>query len=185
MTDVEHYSVASPGVRGLSIAEGVAAQDQVWVKVKTHREKLKSATISGKALLSEKESSSRLSRIQELAAKEVQEEIAKVSPHERQIGLAVISEDEVQAIEVFDSPETYRHFHSHLMARFAYEIAAPKATKPKKVASLRARLLQEVQQLSQHLDIEEGKGTVQRKGKILGTLQDKNNRLVHLCLEKL
>ncbi|MHA2406045.1 MAG: ARPP-1 family domain-containing protein [Candidatus Hermodarchaeia archaeon] len=185
MTDVEHYSVASPGVRGLSIAEGVAAQDRVWAKVKTHRAKLKSASISGKALLSRKESSSRLSRVQELAAKEVQEEIAKVSPHERQIGLAVISEDEVQAIEIFDSPETYRHFHSHLMQRFAYEIAAPKVTKPKKVASLRARLLQEVRHLSQHLDIEEGKGTAQRKGKILGTLQNKANRLVHLCLEKL
>ncbi len=185
MTDVEHYSVASPGVRGHAITGKVAAQDRVWAKVKAHRAKLKSASIKGKTLLDDKEVSSRLSVLQGKAAQEMQDEIAKVQPLDQQIGLAVISENEVQAIEIFDSPETYRHFHSHLMGRFAYEIATPKPTTPKKVASLRARMLNEVRRLSQHLDIEEGKGTAQQKGKILGTLQNKDKRLVHLCLEKI
>ena len=185
MTDVEHYSVASPGVRGLAISGEVAAQDRVWAKVKAHRQKLKSAKVSGKALLGDEETSSRLSVLQGKAAKELQKEIAKVQPLDRQVGLAVISENEVQAVEIFDSAETYRHFHNHLMGRFAYEIAAPQPTTPKKVTSLRLHVLKEVQQLSQHLDIEDGKGTARKKGKILGTLQNKDNRLVHLCLEKL
>ncbi len=185
MTDVEHYIVASPGVRGSSIAGEVAAQDRVRMKVKAHREKLKHTTIEGKPLLDKAENSSRLSVVQQKAAKEIQATIKGIQPLPHQIGLAVISEDEVQALEVFDSPETYRHFHKHLIGRFAYEIAAPKATSARKVAALRVKMLQEVQRLSQHLDIEEGQGTAQWKGKILGTLQNKNHRLIHLCLEKI
>ncbi len=185
MTDVEHYMVASPGVRGASIAGEVAAQDHVWMKVKAHREKLKHTSIRGKPLLDKAESSSRLSIVQQKAAMNIQAEIKEIQPLPCQIGLAVISEGEVQALEVFDSPITYRHFHKHLIGRFSYEIAAPKATPTRKVAALRAKMLQEVQRLSQHLDIEDGKGTAQCKGKILGTLQNKNHRLVHLCLEKL
>jgi hypothetical protein len=185
MTDVEHYSVASPGVRGLSIASGVAAQDRVWSKVRAHREKLKNASIEGKPLLSADETSTRLSEVQAKSAKSIQVEIAKSQPHEHQIGLAVICESEVQTVEIFDSPQTYRQFHQNLMERFAYEIAAPQPTSPEKVNSLRDGLLQEVKHLTRKLDIEGNKGTAQHKGQILGTLQNQQNRLIHLCLEKL
>ncbi len=185
MTDVEHYSVASPGVRGLSIAQSEAGQDRVWSKVRRYREKLKASRIAGKPLLEKDESSSRLSDVQDQAAKAIQDELEKVVPQEQQVGLAVISEGQVQTVEIFDSPDTYKHFHSHLMGRFAYEIAAPKATPKKKVANLRANIMKELRRLSQRLDIEDGKGTAQSKGKILGTLQNKDKKLVHLCLEKL
>jgi hypothetical protein len=185
MTDVEHYSVAPPGVRGLSIASGVAAQDRVWAKVRAHREKLKTASVSGKPLIDKEETSTRLSEVQAKSSSTLQEELKACLLQPRQIGLAVISEDEIQTVEIFDNPETYRQFHRHLIERFAYEIAAPKPTAPPKVAALRKRLFQEVQHLIHRLDIEEGKGTAQYKKKILGTLQNKQNRLVHLCLEKL
>jgi hypothetical protein len=185
MVDVEHYSVASPGVRGLSIAQSEAGQDRVWSKVRRHREKLKATHIAGKPLLDKDEDSSRLSDVQEQAAKAIQDKLAKVVPQEQQVGLAVISEGQVQTIEIFDSPETYQHFHSHLIGRFAYEIAAPKATSKKKLTSLRSNIMKELQRLSQRLDIEDGKGTAQSQGKILGTLQSKDKKLVHLCLEKL
>lgn len=185
MVDVEHYSVASPGVRGLSIAKSEAGQDRVWSKVRKHREKLKASSIAGKPLLDKDETSSRLSDVQDQAAKAVQDELEKVVPHKQQVGLAVISEGEVQTIEIFDTPDTYQHFHSHLMGRFAYEIAAPKATPKKKLASLRSNMMKELRRLSQRLDIEDGKGIAQSKGKILGTLQNKDKKLVHLCLEKL
>jgi hypothetical protein len=163
----------------------VAAQDRVWAKVRAHREKLKTASVSGKPLLDKDETSTRLSEVQAKSASVLQAELKSHPPQNRQVGLAVISESDIQTIEIFDSPDTYRQFHMHLMERFAYEIAAPKPTAPKKVTSLRQRLLQEVQRLIHRLDIEEGKGTAQHKKKILGTLQNKQNRLVHLCLEKL
>ncbi len=185
MTDVEHYSVASPGVRGLSIAQSEAGQDRVWSKVRKHREKLKASSIAGKPLLDMDVSSSRLSDVQEQAAKAIQDELEKFVPQEHQVGLAVISEGQVQTVEIFDSPDSYKHFHSHLMGRFAYEIAAPKSTPKKKLISLRSNLVKELRRLSQRLDIEDGKGTAQSRGKILGTLQNKDKKLVHLCLEKL
>jgi len=101
------------------------------------------------------------------------------------VGLAVISEGKVQAVELFDSPETYRAFHRHLMERFAIEIAAPKPTPPENVVSVRDTILQELHHLSTKLEVREGKGTAQTKGKILGTLQDKDKKLIHLCLEHL
>jgi hypothetical protein len=185
MTDVEHYSVAAPGVRGSSLAKNVAGQDRVWSKVHAYREKLKTSKHRGKTLLGATETSSRLSDVQGKAVEVVRDEIAQIKPHKQQIGLAVISDGKVQAVEIFDSPETYRAFHTHLMERFAFEIAAPKPMSPKKVVSIRDTILQELHRLSAKLEVQEGKGTAQAKGKILGTLQDKDKKLIHLCLELL
>lgn len=185
MTDVEHYKVAAPGVRGASLIMSAAGQDSVWSKVRAYREKLKQGKHRGKSLLNAEETSSRLSDVQGKAVEVIQEDIARVTPHKQQVGLAVISEGEVQAVEVFDSPETYRAFHRHLIERFASEIAALKPTPPKKVMSVRDTILRELHRLSAKLEIQEGKGTAQAKGKILGTLQDKDEKLIHLCLEQL
>jgi hypothetical protein len=153
--------------------------------VYAHREKLKTSKHRGKTLLGAQETSSRLSDVQGKAVEVLREDIAKVPPHEQQVGLAVISDGRVQAVEVFDSPETYRAFHTHLMERFAFEITAPKPTPPKKVVSIRDTILQELHRLSAKLEVQEGKGTAQAKGRILGTLQDKDRKLIHLCLEHL
>ncbi|MFX0169676.1 MAG: ARPP-1 family domain-containing protein [Candidatus Hodarchaeota archaeon] len=185
MTDVEHYSVAAPGVRGVSITQSVAGQDRVWSKVHGYREKLKTSKLKGKQLLDASETSSRLSHVQGKAMDAIRDEIAQITPQQQQVGLAVISEGRVQAVEVFDNPKTYQAFHNHLVERFAFEIAAPKPTPPKKVTSIRDTILQELQKLSAKLEIQKGKGTAQAQGKILGTLQDKDKKLVHLCLEKL
>ena len=185
MTDVEHYSVAAPGVRGAALAKSVAAQDRVWSRVHAYREKLKSSKLRGKNLLDAQETSSRLSEVQAKAVEAIQADIAQITPHKRQVGLAVISDGQIQAVELFDSPETYRAFHSHLIERFVFEIAAPQATPPKKVFSVRDTILQELHRLSAKLKVQAGKGTAQSKGKILGTLQDKDKKLIHLCLENL
>ena len=185
MTDVEHYRVAAPGVRGASLVRSAAGQDRVWSKVRAYREKLKTSKHRGKSLLSAEEKSSRLSDVQGKAVEVIQDEISRITPHTQQVGLAVISEGKIQAVELFDSPETYQAFHRHLMERFAFEIAAPKPTPPKKVVSIRDTILQELHRLSAKLEVQEGKGTAQAKGKILGTLQDKDKKLIHLCLEHL
>lgn len=185
MTDVEHYSIAAPSVRGASLAKSVAGQDRVWSKVQAYREKLKTSKHRGKTLLRATETSSRLSDVQGKAVEAVRKDIAQITPHKHQVGLAVISEGQVQAVELFDSPETYRAFHSHLMERFAFEIAAPKPTPPKKVVSVKDTILQELHRLSAKLEVQEGKGTAHAKGKILGTLQDKDKKFIHLCLEGL
>lgn len=185
MTDVEHYSVASPGVRGPSLARSAAGQDRVWKKVREYRKKLKTCSVEGKTLLDKEENSTRLSDLQGKAVQNIQKTLKQVQPLDHQVGLALISEGQLQTIEVFDNPETYHHFHRHLLERFAFEIAAPKPTSKKKLDSIRDILLQELRRLSQRLNIEKGKGSIQSKGKILGTLQNKDKKLIHLCLEKL
>ncbi len=185
MTDVAHCSIANPSVRALTLGTELAAQDRVWSKVREYRESLKSKRVGGRPLLDRTESSSRLSEVQVKAAKQIQSELAKIKVVPKQVGLAVISGGKVRALEVFDSPETYSQFHRNLTERFAVEIASENATPPKALRSLHKEMLTELRRLSSQLEVKDGAGTVQSKGKVLSSLMNKKKRLVHLCMEQL
>ena len=183
MTDMEHYAVASPDVRRLALLGEQADQHGVWKEVAEHREKLRSRRFKGKALLSAESSTSRLSAIQEEAAMQLRRELDQVKVDPRQVGLAVISDGEVRALELFDSPETYRKMHRKLIERFALEITAQRGTPREKVQDLMQGILRESSGLSRRLKIDGHTGRVRSGNKTLSTLLDDKNRVVHLCLE--
>jgi len=185
MTDVEHYSVASPSVRALTLGTDFASQDGVWSKVREHREELKTKRIGGQALLDQAENTSRLAEVQAKAAKRIRVELEKVKVTPRQVGLAVVSKGTVRAIEFFDSPETYSQFHRNLTERFAAEIAAEEVTPVKTLQSIRREMLTELQRLSLQLKVKDGAGVVKSEDKVLSSLMNKEKKLLHLCLEHL
>lgn len=185
MTDVEHYSIASPSVRALTLGSDLASQDRVWSKVREHREELKSKRIGGQALLDQAERTSRLAEVQTKAAKRVRVELEKVKVTSRQVGLAVVSKGIVRAIEVFDSPETYSQFHRNLTERFAAEIAAEEVTPAKTLRTLRSEMLTELRRLTLQLKVEDSAGAVKSEDKVLSSLMNKEKKLLHLCLEHL
>jgi hypothetical protein len=185
MTDVEHYSVANPSVRALTLGTELGTQDRVWSKVREYREELKSKRVGGQALLDQTESTSRLAEVQTKAAKQLKAELAKVKIVPKQVGLAVISEGKVRAIEVFDCPETYSQFHHNLAARFAMEIATEKVTPPKALHSLRKEMLTELRRMSLQLKVKDGVGTIRSEDKVLSSLVNKKKKILHLCMERL
>ncbi len=185
MTDVDHYSVASPKVRAHTLGTKISKQAKVWSKIHEYREALKLRSVAGSPVLGAGETSSRLSEVQEKAAKQLQKELEKIKTTPRQVGLAVVSEGQIRTIEMFDSPETYKQYHEQLTRRFIEEITAPKATSTEKVSNLRKELLKELRRLSMKIQVEDGKGTVETKDRILSSLQNKRRRLIHLCMEHL
>ncbi len=182
MTDVEHYGVASPSVRAHTLGASTADQSAVWGKVRRHRETLKSKSYRGKPVIAAAESSTRHSDIQARAVRMMREELSKVKPQDRQVGLAVISEGKLMSLEVFDSVETYRQLHDKLTARFASEIASDKATPKAELTKLRKEMLKQLRSLSVQLQVDGQAGTYHTEKQAMNALWDKRRRAVHYCM---
>ncbi len=182
MTDVEHYGIASPKVRAHTLGARTADQGAVWEKVRRHREEMKSKSYRGKPVIGAGESSTRHSDVQARAIIRMREELSKLKPQDRQVGLAVISEGKVMSIEVFDSVETYRELHDKLTARFASEIAAEKATPKRTLTKLQKEVLKQLRSLGIQLKVDGSAGAYHSEKQAMNALWDKRRKPVHYCM---
>ncbi|MFX1475544.1 MAG: ARPP-1 family domain-containing protein [Promethearchaeota archaeon] len=182
MTDVAHYGVASPKVRAHTLGRATADQSAVWDKVRRHREEMKSKHYRGRPVIAAGESSTRHSDVQARAIARMREELSKLKPQDRQVGLAVISEGKLMSLEVFDSVETYRELHDKLIARFASEIAAEKATPKTTLTKLRKEMLKQLRSLSIQLQVDGSAATYHSEKQAMNALWDKRRKPVHYCL---
>ncbi len=143
---------------------------------------MKSKSYRGKPVIAAGESSTRHSDVQAMAASKMREELSKVKPQDRQVGLAVISEGKLMSIEVFDSVETYRELHDKLTARFASEIAAEKATPKRTLTKLQKEVLKQLRSLGIQLQVDGTAGTYHSEKQSMNALWDKRRKPVHYCM---
>jgi hypothetical protein len=182
MTGVEDYGIASPKVRAHTLGVSTADQSAVWEKVRRHREEMKTKSYRGRRVLKAGETSTRHSDLQARAVQMMREELSKLKPKDRQVGLAVVSEGKLMSLEVFDSTATYKELHDKLITRFASEIASEKATPKTTLTKLRKQMLKQLRSLSIQLQVDGSAATYHSEKRAMNALWDKRRKPVHYCL---